>query len=70
VLLHCKAGLHRTGRLTAIYRMEYQHWPVGEAMRELKANGYGTFAASAADEYIVQYVGRYQPGFRNGVKKQ
>lgn len=61
VLLHCKAGLHRTGRLTAIYRMEYEGWPVGEAMRELKANGYGTFKASMADEYIVEYVATYKP---------
>ena len=41
ILLHCKAGLHRTGRLTAIYRMEYQGWSQGEALRELRANGYG-----------------------------
>ena len=26
VLIHCHAGLHRTGLLTAIYRMEYQGW--------------------------------------------
>src|SRR5262245_57055116 len=26
VLLHCKAGLHRTGCLAAVYRMEYNHW--------------------------------------------
>ena len=41
ILLHCKAGLHRTGRLTAIYRMEYQGWSPGEALCELRANGYG-----------------------------
>ena len=41
ILMHCKAGLHRTGRLTAIYRMEYEGWDAGEALRELRANGYG-----------------------------
>jgi len=41
ILIHCKAGLHRTGRLTAIYRMEYEGWSVADAMRELRANGYG-----------------------------
>jgi tyrosine-protein phosphatase SIW14 len=61
ILLHCKAGLHRTGRLTAIYRMEYQGWSAGEALRELRANGYGFMAASEADEFIIQFVQNYTP---------
>ena len=61
VLLHCKAGLHRTGRLTAIYRMEYHGWSPGEALRELRANGYGFVAASEADEYVIQFVQNYRP---------
>jgi hypothetical protein len=59
VLIHCKAGLHRTGRLTAIYRMEYQGWDTGAAMRELKANGYGFMAASEGDDFIIQFVQNY-----------
>jgi protein tyrosine/serine phosphatase len=61
ILLHCKAGLHRTGRLTAIYRMEYQGWSPGEALREIRANGYGYYAASEADEFIIQFVQNYTP---------
>ena len=61
ILLHCKAGLHRTGRLTAIYRMEYMGWSPGEALRELRANGYGFIAASEADEFIIQFVENYVP---------
>jgi protein tyrosine phosphatase (PTP) superfamily phosphohydrolase (DUF442 family) len=61
VLLHCKAGLHRTGRLTAIYRMEYQGWSEGEALRELRANGYGFVAASEADEFVVRFIQNYTP---------
>ena len=61
ILLHCKAGLHRTGRLTAIYRMEYQGWSPGEALRELRANGYGYVAASEADEFVIQFVQNYVP---------
>jgi hypothetical protein len=61
VLIHCKAGLHRTGRLTAIYRMEYEGWSRGEALRELRANGYGYTIASEADDYIVQFVQNYVP---------
>jgi hypothetical protein len=26
VLIHCRAGLHRTGVMTAVYRMEYEGW--------------------------------------------
>jgi protein tyrosine/serine phosphatase len=60
ILLHCKAGLHRTGRLTAIYRMEYENWTIGEALREMRANGYGYIAASEADKYVIQYVENYK----------
>lgn len=61
VLIHCKAGLHRTGRLTAIYRMEYEGWGVGEALRELRANGYGFNMSSAHDDFVVQFVQNYRP---------
>jgi tyrosine-protein phosphatase SIW14 len=61
ILLHCKAGLHRTGRLTAIYRMEYQGWGVGEALRELRANGYGFVASSESDDFVIQFVQNYKP---------
>ena len=61
VLLHCLAGLHRTGRLTAIYRMEYEGWGLGEAFRELRANGYGYEKATEADKMLVHFVQNYQP---------
>lgn len=64
VLLHCHAGLHRTGVMTAVYRMEYQGWSPREAFRELKANGFGEFACSSANDYVYEYVLRYQPGKR------
>lgn len=64
VLLHCKAGLHRTGRLTAIYRMEYRGWSPGEALRELRANGYGYVAASEGDEFVIQFIQNYRPRSR------
>jgi protein tyrosine phosphatase (PTP) superfamily phosphohydrolase (DUF442 family) len=64
VLLHCKAGLHRTGCLAAVYRMEYQGWTRGEAYRELRAHGFGDWACTAANDYVKQYVLTYQPGRR------
>jgi protein tyrosine/serine phosphatase len=65
VLIHCKAGLHRTGVMAAIYRMEYDHWSREDAMRELKSHGFGHFLANTANEYIVQYVMRYQPRWKS-----
>jgi hypothetical protein len=60
VLLHCKAGLHRTGVLVAVYRMEYDGWDPLAAVEELKANGFGDIACTAANDYIQQYVLNYR----------
>ena len=60
VLIHCRAGLHRTGVLAALYRQEYECWSREEALRELKNNGFGEFVSSAANPYIVQYILRYR----------
>ncbi|MFO0935206.1 MAG: tyrosine-protein phosphatase [Gemmataceae bacterium] len=65
VLIHCKAGLHRTGRFTAIYRMEYEGKSHEAAMYEMKANGYGDFMCTDVDEYFTQYVRDYVKGIRN-----
>jgi protein tyrosine/serine phosphatase len=65
VLIHCRAGLHRTGVLAAVYRMEYEGWSPRQAIDELKAIGFGEFACQADNEYIRQYILTYQPGVRH-----
>ncbi|HKA07373.1 MAG TPA: tyrosine-protein phosphatase, partial [Gemmataceae bacterium] len=40
VLIHCFAGLHRTGVYCAVYRMERQGWTNDEAIEEMFEIGY------------------------------
>src|SRR5262249_37191790 len=61
VLIHCRAGLHRTGIMAAVYRMEYQGWSQHEAIWELKDLGFGEFPCTSANDYITQYILTYQP---------
>jgi hypothetical protein len=64
VLIHCHAGLHRTGILTAVYRMEYEGWTADEAFREMKTQGFGPWVCTSANDYVTQYVLSYRRGQR------
>lgn len=64
VLLHCRAGLHRTGILTAVYRMEYEGWTPTQAWDEMRQNGFGEDNCYADNEYVRQYIFTYKPGWR------
>ncbi len=61
ILIHCKAGLHRTGVLVALYRREYQRWSAGKALEEMKELGFGDAAATSSNLYVDQYVLSYRP---------
>jgi protein tyrosine/serine phosphatase len=65
VLLHCRAGLHRTGVMVAVYRMEYEGWTREQVMAEMKAHGFGEWPCTTANDYITQYIESYKPGIRN-----
>ncbi len=58
VLIHCFAGMHRTGSFCSIYRMEYQNWSNAEAMNELRALGYKNLDK---EEDVQAYMDSYVP---------
>jgi tyrosine-protein phosphatase SIW14 len=66
VMIHCFAGMHRTGSFCAIYRMEYQHWTNLEAMRELKELGYKHLDA---EQNVRSYLEGYRPRWESHRQK-
>jgi tyrosine-protein phosphatase SIW14 len=59
VLIHCFAGLHRTGVYCAIYRMDRHGWTNAEAIAEMYAVGY-----FQEDPTALDFLRGYKP--RNG----
>lgn len=45
VLVHCLAGVHRTGIMTALFRIQLQGWSKEIALAEMKAMGYRDFTS-------------------------
>jgi uncharacterized protein (TIGR01244 family) len=41
VYVHCKGGKHRTGVMTAVYRMEMDGWSAEQAFQEMKSYKFG-----------------------------
>jgi tyrosine-protein phosphatase SIW14 len=64
VLIHCNAGLNRTGVMVAVYRMEYQGWDMPRAFRDMLDNGFGRSQCTVANDYVKQYVLTYEPEVR------
>lgn len=65
VLVHCRAGLHRTGVLVAAYRMQYNGWSQQAALGELRGLGFGRMQSYSPNEYIRQYILNFEPRPRN-----
>jgi hypothetical protein len=41
VAMHCSGGRHRTGTLAALYRLEYDRWPIQRALAEMYSFNFG-----------------------------
>lgn len=61
IMLHCFAGIHRTGTYAAIYRMEVEHWPLEKAVQEMRACGYTQIEN---DLDLCGFIMGYRPGER------
>lgn len=58
VLVHCFAGIHRTGSYCAIYRMEYEKWTNEKAISELKRLGYDQLES---EKDVYGFLMNYKP---------
>lgn len=59
ILVHCFAGIHRTGMMCAVYRMEYDRWPVDKAISEMHVYGFAPEdLTSDVESYLRAYVPR------------
>ena len=58
VYVHCAGGKHRTGVMTAIYRMEHDGWTADQAYQEMKRYKFGS---SIWHPEFKNFLFRYQP---------
>jgi tyrosine-protein phosphatase SIW14 len=64
VLVHCFAGIHRTGAMVAAYRMKFQGWTNAEAVAEFKSRGRST--TTYVGNLIPYLTHQYRPGRSQG----
>ena len=43
VLIHCQGGIHRTGVVSAMYRIRYQGWQPDDAIQEMDLFGFDSY---------------------------
>ncbi|HET7694710.1 MAG TPA: tyrosine-protein phosphatase [Vicinamibacterales bacterium] len=57
VYVHCIGGKHRTGVMTALYRMSMEGWPGARAFAEMKQYKFGAdFLHPEFKDFVLKYV--------------
>ncbi|MFL5242510.1 MAG: fused DSP-PTPase phosphatase/NAD kinase-like protein [Gemmataceae bacterium] len=59
ILIHCFAGIHRTGAYCAIFHMEQDHWTNDQAIADLEASGYADIESD-----VLGYLQHYRPSWK------
>jgi protein tyrosine/serine phosphatase len=61
VYVHCKGGRHRTGEMTAIYRITNGGWTADQAYQEMKRYDFedSFFYPKSLKKYVYAYYQRY-----------
>jgi protein tyrosine/serine phosphatase len=52
LLYHCQSGADKTGIITAMYRVEVQHWPLWKALLEMDLHYHIPFIRPALQKYL------------------
>jgi len=56
VFVHCHGGRHRTGVMTAVYRISHEGWTASQAYDEMKQYEFGKgFGHGALKDYVFDY---------------
>lgn len=56
----CADGIHRTGEMSAIYRIVHDNWSVEQALKEMDELGFNPFYSSLRN-YVWTYARKYRP---------
>jgi protein tyrosine/serine phosphatase len=61
VFVHCKGGRHRTGQLTAIYRITHDGWTAAQAYEEMKKYDFedSFFYPRSLKKYVFSYYEKF-----------
>jgi tyrosine-protein phosphatase SIW14 len=60
VLIHCQAGIHRTGFFAALYRIQFNGWSAEQSIEEMESHWFNWSISnrSAIKEYLRSYKHR------------
>ena len=68
VYVHCAGGRHRTGVMTAIYRMAHDHWTSEQAFKEMKDYKFGAdFLHPEFKKFVYTYRAAPSPASAPGL---
>lgn len=72
VYVHCKGGRHRTGGMTAVYRITHDGWTADQAYAEMEQYDFnnGIFGGPGAQKkYVYTFYDRYKAAHGQGAKQ-